>query len=107
MAKKTIVEWIDDIDGAEASETVGFSLDGCSYEIDLSGENAAQLRGVMRGWIDASRRSAQHRGPGIRSKGAGADQAQIRKWALDNGFDVGPRGPLRTEILRAFNSRSS
>lgn len=107
MASKTIVEWIDDINGAEASETVPFSLDGSSYEIDLSDENAAQLRGVMRGWIDASRRTAQRRGPAIRSRNTGADQARIRKWALDNGFDVGPRGPLRTEILRAFNSRNS
>ena len=44
MAKKTVVEWVDDIDGTAASETVTFTIDGSRYEIDLSEKNAAKLR---------------------------------------------------------------
>ena len=44
MAQKVQVLLVDDLDGGEATETVAFSLDGNSYEIDLSSENASKLR---------------------------------------------------------------
>ena len=41
MAKKVTVTLVDDFDGeGSADETVEFSLDGVSYEIDLSSKNA-------------------------------------------------------------------
>ena len=43
MAKTTIVQLTDDLDGSEADKTVSFSLDGVSYEIDLSQKNASAL----------------------------------------------------------------
>ena len=36
MAKTVIVKLTDDIDGGDAEETVYFSLDGKSYEIDVN-----------------------------------------------------------------------
>jgi hypothetical protein len=36
MATKVTKTLIDDLDGAEASETVRFTIRGKSYEIDLS-----------------------------------------------------------------------
>lgn len=107
MAKKTIVEWVDDIDGTAASETVTFTIDGSRYEIDLTEKNAEKLRSVMSGWIDASRRSTNHRTRAVRTKEDPAEATKARKWALDNGFDVGPRGRLRTEVLDAYRSRPS
>ena len=44
MAQKVQVILVDDIDGGAADETVSFSLDGVSYEIDLSTKNAASFR---------------------------------------------------------------
>ena len=45
MAKKITITLVDDIDGtSSADETVSFSLDGVSYEIDLSADNAGKLR---------------------------------------------------------------
>jgi hypothetical protein len=43
MATKVTKTLIDDLDGAEASETVRFTIGGKSYEIDLSAKNAEQL----------------------------------------------------------------
>jgi len=43
MATKLTKTLIDDLDGAEASETVRFTIGGKSYEIDLSAKNAEQL----------------------------------------------------------------
>ena len=45
MATKTSVVLIDDLDGeTPAHTTVSFGLDGRSYEIDLSDNNAAEFR---------------------------------------------------------------
>ncbi|MDP9165067.1 MAG: Lsr2 family protein [Actinomycetota bacterium] len=107
MAKKTVVEWVDDIDGTAASETVTFTIDGSRYEIDLSDKNAAKLRKVMSGWIDASRRSGNRRTRGGRAKQDASESTKARKWALENGVDVGPRGRLRSEVIDAYRARSS
>ena len=55
MAQKVEVLLVDDIDGGEADETVSFSIDGTSYEIDLSKKNAAKLRDDynLPGWNGA------------------------------------------------------
>jgi hypothetical protein len=106
VAKKTIVEWVDDIDGTAADETVTFTLDGSRYEIDLSDENAAKLRETMSGWIDASRRSGQRKARGTAVKQDPAESTKARKWASENGYDVGPRGRLRSEVLDAYRSRT-
>jgi hypothetical protein len=106
VARKTVVEWVDDIDGTAASETVNFTIDGSRYEIDLSDKNAAKFRKVMSGWIDASRRSGHRRTRGAHPKSDPSESTKARKWALDNGFDVGPRGRLRAEVLDAYRSRT-
>jgi hypothetical protein len=107
VATKTIVEWVDDIDGTAAAETVVFTIDGSRFEIDLSERNAAKLRAVMTGWIAASRRSGPRRAPGSsRPAPDPAEATKARKWAVDNGFDVGPRGRLRSEVLDAYRSRT-
>jgi hypothetical protein len=106
VARKTVVEWVDDIDGTAAAETVTFTIDGSRYEIDLSEKNAAKLRKSMSGWIEASRRSGHRRSRGGQPKADPAESTKARKWAADNGFDVGPRGRLRSEVLDAYRSRT-
>ena len=56
MAKKRLWILVDDFDGSPAAETVTFALDGTTYEVDLSEENAAELRDVLQPWIAAGRR---------------------------------------------------
>jgi hypothetical protein len=107
VAKKTVVQWVDDIDGTAASETVTFTIDGSRYEIDLSEKNAAKLRNAMSGWIDASRRSGNRRSRAGQAKQDPSESTKARKWALDNGLDVGPRGRLRSEIIDAYRSRTA
>ncbi len=106
MARKTVVDWVDDIDGTAASETVPFTIDGSRYEIDLSEKNAAKLRDAMSGWIEASRRSGHRRARGGSAKNDQSESTKARKWALDNGLEVGPRGRLRSEVLDAYRSRT-
>ncbi len=109
MAKKVTVTLIDDLDReSEAVETVEFGLDGVGYEIDLSEENAENLREQLRDWIIHSRKvSGRKRGPraaGAPRSGASnrEETAAIRRWARDNGFKVSARGRIPSEVLEAY-----
>jgi hypothetical protein len=55
MAKTVIVKLTDDIDGGDADETIRFSLDDRSYEIDVSAGNAARLRDALNPFIEKGR----------------------------------------------------
>jgi hypothetical protein len=57
MAKTVIVKLTDDIDGGDADETVHFSLDGKSYEIDVSSANAVVVRDAFKPFIAKGRAS--------------------------------------------------
>jgi len=56
MAQKVTVLLVDDIDGGSADETVSFSLDGVSYEIDLSTKNAKAFRDALAQYVGQARR---------------------------------------------------
>ena len=56
MARVTQVSLVDDIDGSVASSTVGFSLDGKTYELDLSDKNAGKLRNALEPFVASARR---------------------------------------------------
>ncbi len=56
MAQKVQVVLVDDLDGGTADETVTFSLDGVSYEIDLTHDNAARLRDLLAPYVGHGRR---------------------------------------------------
>ena len=56
MAQRVEVVLIDDLDGTQAVETVGFALDGSSYEIDLNDANAAALRNALGRFAEHGRR---------------------------------------------------
>lgn len=108
MAQKVQVILIDDFDGGDAVETVRFSLDRGSYEIDLSTKNADALRADMAPWVAKARRVAAdkptRRGKSTGSAAARKETAEIREWAKANGYQIGDRGRIPTEIVEAFRA---
>lgn len=58
MARRTTFEYYDDLDGTpiEAGNTVTFSLEGRTYEIDLSDINATGLRNALAPFVSVARR---------------------------------------------------
>lgn len=52
----------DDLDGAQGARPVRFILDGISYRINLTEDNAAVLRRVLAPWIIAARRLGKTHG---------------------------------------------
>ncbi|BBY99760.1 histone-like nucleoid-structuring protein Lsr2 [Mycolicibacterium fallax] len=114
MARKVTVTLVDDFDGeAAADETVEFSLDGVTYEIDLCAANAEKLRGDLNKWVESARRvSGRRRGQRPAAAGAGRGRAAIdreqsaaiREWARGAGLNVSSRGRIPAEIIEAYNS---
>lgn len=109
MAQRTIVELTDDIDGSKADETVTFALEGKSYQIDLSEQNAAKLRGAFAEYVGAARRVGGNAGApggrGKRDRGARrstSETAPMREWAKANGHSVSERGRIPAAVVAAY-----
>jgi len=105
MAQKVQVLLVDDLDGGEASETVSFSLDGTSYEIDLSADNAGKLRKDFGQYVDHARKGG---GGGRRRRartGPGRERsAEIRAWARQRGHKVSERGRIPAQIIAEYEA---
>ncbi|MBO0877290.1 MAG: Lsr2 family protein [Pseudonocardia sp.] len=110
MARKVTASLVDDLDGGTAEETVGFGVDGKSYEIDLSAANASKLRDALAEFVAAARRegAARHGGrpSAASSRGArGRQQSQaIREWARGQGLNVSDRGRIPSDVLEAYHN---
>jgi hypothetical protein len=108
MAQKTIVHLVDDLDGGAAEETVTFSLDGQSYEIDLSADNAERLRDGLAEFVASGRRAAAGSRGGRRAasttRRSSNGTGDVRSWARDNGYQVSERGRIPGNIVEAYRS---
>jgi nucleoid-associated protein Lsr2 len=113
MSKKKNIGSVDALDGTTADEAVQFGLDGQLYSIDLSAENAAELRRIVGEWAECGRRvrpaQPRHlaRVDPWRKQVSGQERDQIREWCHDNGYRVGSRGPLPFEAVDAFRTANS
>jgi hypothetical protein len=111
VAQKTVVELLDDIDGKPAEETVTFSLDGVTYEIDLSAKNAEMLRKTLSPYVDQARK-ARADGTGRARRGGRATRptsdrersADIRAWAKQHGIQVNDRGRIPASVADAYEA---
>ena len=103
MAKTTIVQVSDDLDGSANASEVRFAFEGTEYAIDLSSKNRKALEKALRPYVAAGtkvsgRRSGATRS--ARSKRSGnsgnsaVDLAAVRAWAKENGHQVSDRGRL-------------
>ena len=106
MAQRVQVLLVDDLDGGEGAETVSFALDGHTYEIDLSEENARTLRSNLEKYIASARRLKGSRSSAsVRSVPARTGRtAEIRQWALRNGYKISSRGRVQAEIVEAYEA---
>ncbi|WP_020640018.1 histone-like nucleoid-structuring protein Lsr2 [Amycolatopsis balhimycina] len=96
MAQKVRVEILDDLDGSTATQTVPFTLDGVSYEIDLSDDNATALRDGRKLRVATGQSTTVTTADRERNQ-------QIRAWANANGYAVSERGRLSSEVISAYD----
>lgn len=111
MARRIVHQLVDDIDGSVLEvgegETVHFSLNGTSWEIDLNSAHAEELRAALEPYISAGRRagsSSSPRSSGSRKRaGRNPEVAAIRAWANDNGHSLSERGRIPAAVVEAYN----
>ncbi|WP_018685074.1 histone-like nucleoid-structuring protein Lsr2 [Actinokineospora enzanensis] len=110
MAQKTIVQLYDDLDGSTGEDirSVEFSLDGVTYEIDLTETNAERLRADLADFVAAARRTGgriKRSAPARQSEARSKEQTKaIREWARRNGHDISERGRIPSAVVEAFET---
>ena len=106
MAQRTHVLLIDDLDGSSAEETVAFGLDGGTYEVDLSADNASQLREALASYVAHGRKASLIRGASQRRarSAASVNTADVRSWARSHGHAVNDRGRIASAIMEAYEA---
>ncbi|MFC0447041.1 histone-like nucleoid-structuring protein Lsr2 [Rhodococcus jostii] len=112
MARKVVVEMVDDIDGTafgENGESIHYAVDGVEYVIDLKDEHAKEIRETFEYYIAHSTRVSgrKHRSdrPGNANvvKRPSDETKKIRAWAREQGHELSSRGRIPTEIEQAFH----
>ncbi len=113
MAQRIQVNLVDDLNGEEAQETVRFGIDGTDYEIDLTTENADELRSALSEYVEKGRKAKTGRRGQNGQGGQGSSSApskskreetqKIRQWAQDNGHNPSSRGRITQAIVDAYN----
>src|SRR4051812_2246443 len=104
MATRTEVLLFDDLTEEPAVTTVTFGLDGVDYEIDLTQENADELREMLDTYMHAGRKVGGTR----RRQRSGAvstvDPKAVRAWALTKGYEISNRGRVPAAVVEAFRA---
>ncbi|MDQ1745989.1 MAG: hypothetical protein QOD07_252 [Frankiaceae bacterium] len=111
MAQRVQVTLVCDLHGDEtpAGETVTFGLDGSTYQIDLCGEHASQLRESFAGYVGVARRASGRSGTAPsggrrrRTRGSG-EAAAIREWARERGLAVPERGRIPADLAAKYTA---
>lgn len=107
MAQRVQVLLVCDLhdDDTEGTETIRFSVDGTSYEIDLCDAHVAQLRDSFAPYVGAGRRAGRAVVAGARRQVAtGVDPAAVRAWAKSNGVKVNERGRIPGDVVAQFSA---
>jgi hypothetical protein len=94
MAQKVKTVMVDDLTGEPATETIQFGIDGRHYGLDLTKDNAKQLRAELKTYVRSARPVAPPK--------PAQEAARIRAWARQNGYDVSPRGRIHREVIEAY-----
>jgi hypothetical protein len=107
MARDTIVQITDDLDGSRGAEEVSFVYQGVEYRVDLGKKNRAALERILKPYLDAgtrvTRRTAGRRGTSNTAV-AKRDLASVRDWAKAQGIKVSDRGRVARSVLAQYDA---
>ena len=110
MAQKVQITLLCDLDdgNAEAEETLHFSLADTTYEVDVCGKHAQQIRDGLQPYVARARKASPATSSSRRRPGrsvAGRDQtAGIRAWAKDRGIQVNDRGRIPASVVKEYEA---
>ena len=107
MAQKTIVKMYDDLDGSEIDaegKSVTFSLEGATYEIDLSSKNVEKMRRDFAVYTEKARKVSNRGRGAAKAEPAPLDTRAVRAWAEEQGIEVSARGRLSTDLIDRYRA---
>jgi hypothetical protein len=108
MAQKVQVMLLCDLDdgNVDAEETLQFSLDSTTYELDVCAKHAQQLRDGLQPFVAQARKSSAASGGRRRQRTTGNRQetAGIRSWAKDQGIQVNERGRIPAAVVKEYEA---
>ncbi|MFE7423716.1 Lsr2 family protein [Rhodococcus sp. NPDC057529] len=111
MARKVVVELVDDIDGTvfgDDGESIHYAVDGVEYVIDLKDEHARELRETFEYYIAHStpvggrKHRADRSATPVPARRSSDETKKIRAWARGQGYELSSRGRIPAEIEQAF-----
>ena len=108
MAQKVQITLLCDLDdgNAEADETLHFSLGDTTYEVDVCGKHAQQIRDGLQPFVAHARKTSSANSSRRRQRtAAGRDQtASVRSWAKDHGIQVNDRGRIPASVVKEYEA---
>ena len=109
MAKTTVTQITDDLDGSKDATEVAFAFDGVDYTIDLSKKNAAAMAKALKPYLDAAtkvsgRGNRARRSRTSRATGPRKDLAAVREWARGQGLEVSDRGRVPAALVEQYDA---
>lgn len=109
MAKKVVVQFVDDIDDkpiTSGGEHITFAVDGVEYEIDLNDKNAREFHRKISYYTEYATKVNRRgrKSPERRTSAGQGNTKAIREWALANGYEVSARGRIPANIEEAYNT---
>jgi hypothetical protein len=105
MAKVTTNTIKSDLSGKDGASTTRFSFGAERFAIDLTDDEAAEMRKAFKKYVEKARRVGNGTGTGTNG-----DAANVRAWALANpsqvpqGVKVGERGRLSQALVEAWRA---
>ena len=106
MAQKVSVTLVSDLSGEEIAdgkgETVQFTLDGVTHELDMTNKEADKFRGLFQDYIAAGRKVGGRKTR--TSSKSDYDAKAVRAWATEQGLDVPARGRIPGEIVEQYKA---
>lgn len=104
MTQRVVTVLEDDLDGGSAVETVGFGLDGVTYEIDLSSVHAEQLRTTLDRWRQHARRAGTAHPAVPRQVETPVDPRAVRAWATSRDLPLPSKGRIPDAVVEQFRA---
>jgi hypothetical protein len=107
MAQRTVVTVLCDLphdNEAEGTESVSFSIDGHSYEIDLCAVHGNEIREKVSVFAEHGRRVTGGRRRRTRSGRSRERNSDIREWARGRGHHVSDRGRIPDSVIAAYDA---
>jgi hypothetical protein len=104
MAKTTITQITDDLDGSNGAETYSFAWQGIEYTVDLSNKNFKASDKLLRPYIEAGQRVPRRSTTSRRSTSPQTRISDIREWARSQGLEVSERGRIPKTIVEQYQA---